>query len=406
MRKKSGDRRVGFDSALLVSGYVIGGAFVLSLLAWWGGLDAVAALLLTVAAVGLVSRLWGESALRRLDVTAECSGAALSVGQTVVLRYTIENKKALPLVWLELCQSLPARGCMKPESGFIRRDYSADEQACTGRSGAYIRRFAFLMGWRSLRWECRWRGERRGVYRPGALTVRSGDGFGLTERSRETDALAGQVFAVWPERVEVDVSPLLRDIWSGTTGRAGWVEDPGVLRGERLYQPSDPWKRIDWRAAARTDELYVRQYETIRPQSILFILDSATLDDAEAGISLIGSLILELTERGVACGLALPRTGAAAARLLRPDDPAVTAEELMFALSDFDAETAEAGGFDGRALVSAAAAAGRVYMVGQEKNALSAGPLAGALAQSGLRYLCCERGGGLCFDELRREAAG
>ena len=56
--------------------------------------------------------------------------------------------------------------------------------------------------------------------------------------------------------------------------------------------------------------------------------------------------------------------------------------------------------------MSAAAAAGRLYMVGQEKNALSVGPLAGALAQSGLRYLCCERGGGLCFDELRREAAG
>ena len=385
MRKGSGHRS-GFDSALLVSGYVIIGAFVLSLLAWWSGLDAVAALLLTIAAVGLVSRLWGERALRRLELTVEGSGTALCVGETLTLRYTIENKKALPL-------------------GFLRREYSAEESAYIGREGAYVRRFAFLMGWRSLSWECAWRGVRRGVYRPGGLTLRSGDGFGLTERSRETDALAGQVFAVWPERVEVDVAPLLRDIWSGTTGRAGWVEDPSVLRGERLYQPGDPWKRIDWRTAARTDELYVRQYDTIMPQSLLFILDSATLDDAEAGISLVGSLLLELAGRGVSCGLALPRTASAAALLLRPDDPAVTAEALMFALADFDAETAEVGGFDRRSLVSAAGSVGRVYMVGQEKNTLAAGTLAGALEQNGLRYICRERGGGLCFDELRRGEA-
>lgn len=402
MRK---DKRLGFDSALLVSPYVIAGAFALSLLAWWAGLDAVAALLLTIAAVGLVSRLWGESALRRLEVDVQCESETLSVGESVALRYTIENKKVLPLVWLELCQSLPARGCMKPEGGFRRVEYSAEQREYTGREGAYVRRFAFLMGWRSLSWECVWRGEKRGVYRPEGLLVRSGDGFGITESSAQSPALAGRVFAVWPEIVDVDASPLLRDIWSGAAGRTGWAEDPSVLRGERLYQPSDPWKRIDWRAAARTEELYVRQFETILPQSILFVFDSAALSDAEEGLSLLASLILELAGHGVFCGLALPRTESAPALLLRPDDPAVTAETLLFALSDFDAESALPGGFDIRAVVSAASGAGRVYMLGQEKAALAAGKLAMALEASDLRYLCREPGGGLCFDELRRKGA-
>lgn len=406
MRKQSG-RRLGFDSALLVGWYVIAGAFVLSLLAWWGGLDTVAALLLAVAAVGFVSRLWGDGALRRIDVTAVCESGHLTVGQTVSMHYTIKNKKTLPLVWLELCQDIPAHDCMTPEGGFVRREYSAEQREYTGRDGAYVRRFAFLMGWRSLEWACAWRGVRRGVYRPAALMLRSGDGFGLTESSRDTTALAGQVFAVWPEPVDVDVAPLLRDIWSGETGRAGWVEDPSVMRGERLYQPYDPWKRIDWRTAARVDELYVRQYETILPQSILFILDSASLADVEDSIRLLGSLIVELAGRGVACSLALPRTGSAPMRLLRADDPSVTLEALMFALSDHDAETAERGGFDVQAVASAASSAGRVYRIGQEKASLSADKLSAALESNGLRYLCCERGGGLCFDDLRRkEAAG
>lgn len=400
-------RRLGFDSALLVSRYVIAGAFVLSLLSWWGGLDAVAALLLTAAVVGLVSRLWGDGALRRVDVSVSCGDGPLSVGRSVTLRYTLENKKLLPLVWLELCQDIPARGCMEPEGGFVREEYSAEEREYTGRGGAYVRRFSFLMGWRSVEWECSWRGVHRGVYRPGAMLLRSGDGFGLTQSTRESAALDGRVFAVWPEIVAVDPTPLLRDIWSGETGRAGWVEDPGVLRGERLYQPGDPWKRIDWRTAARTDELFVRQYETIRPQSILFILDSATLADAEEGISLLASLILELDARGVACSLALPRTAGGPMRLLRASDAAVSVAELMFALSDFDAQTAAAGAFDVQTLVSAAAGAGRVYLIGQEKTALAAGKLAGVLRPGGVRYLCAESGGGLCFDELRRkEAAG
>ena len=404
---KNKEKRVGFQSALLVSAGVIAGSFGASLLAWWVHADAVAALLLTVSAVGLASRLWGFYALRRLPVEVRADSETLSVGQEIALHYTITNAKALPLIWLELCQDVAPRDCLQPREGFERRRFEADEAAYSGRSEAWLRSFSFLTAYKKMEWTGHWVGCRRGVYRPGPLVLRSGDGFGLTQSVAAVPALEGKVFVVWPKIVPVRTEAFLRNIWTGHAGRAGWVEDPSVLRGERAYQPGDPWKRIDWRAAARTDELFVRQYETLRPMSVLFILDTASLEDPEEGISLTASLIRRLSLEGVRCGLALPQTGKDPALLLRPDDPSVTAESCLYALADHEAETARPEAFDLRALVSAAPEAGQLWLLGEEALRLRTCPAAQALTGSGLRILCRRPGQGeLSFGEVMgKEAA-
>lgn len=399
-------KKLGFQSALLVSTGVIAGSFAASLLAWWVQADAVAALLLTVSAVGLVSRLWGRFALRKLRVELCADSETLSVGQSIGIHYTVSNEKLLPLIWLELCQDTAPRDCLSPRSGFERLVFDAGEAAFSGRKEAWLRRFSFLTAYQKQEWDGLWTGTRRGVYRPGPLLLRSGDGFGLTQSLAEQPGLSGKVFVVWPEIVPVRTEPFVRNIWTGRTGRTGWVEDPGVVRSERLYQPGDLWKRIDWRTAARTDELYVRQYETLQPRSVLFLLDSAALEDAEEAISLTASLIRRLSLEGVRCGLALPRTGKSPALLLRPDDPAVTAESCLYALADYEAETAQSGGFDVRALVSAAPEAGQLWMLGRDGRSLRSGPAAQALMGSGLRFLCREPGReDLSFDRVMEKGA-
>lgn len=401
------EKRVGFESALLVSVFTIAASFAAALLAWWVGSDAVAALLFAISVVGLVSRLWGEYALRRLRVTVDCESETLSVGQSVTLHYTAENDKLLPLIWWEIGHDVPTRGCLEPKDGFRLREFEKDEADYIGRQSAYLRRFAFLMAYSRAEWDCEWVGRRRGVWRPEDVMLRSGDGFGLTQISDSSDALAGRCFVVWPEIVPVDETLVLKNVWTGRTGRSGWVEDPGVLRSERLYQPGDPWKRIDWRTAARQDELYVRQFDTVLPQSFLFVMDTASAEDAERMISVVASLILALSRRGIACGLALPRTESAAAILLRPDDPAVTAEDCLFALTEHEAETAVPEGFDRRALVSAAPEAGQIWLIGNNARQLRAGALTDALRSFAPRCLCERPEGELSFDELcRGEAKG
>lgn len=400
-------KRVGFQSALLVSTGVIIGAFAASLLAWWVGITGLAVLLMAVSVVGLVSRLWGFYALKNVEVTVRAERETLSAGQTVTLRYTIYNNKALPLVWLELCQDVPVRGCLRPDDSFQLRTFSEEEAAFTGRKDAYMRRLAFFMGWSELEWETEWTGVCRGVYRPRNLLLRSGDGFGLTQSTGEVTGLGDRVLVVWPKIIPVETWPFLRHVWSGSTGKAGWSEDPTVMKGIRAYQPGDPWKRIDWRVAARTDELMVRQFDTVTPLSVLFILDALSLEDKEEGISLLASLILALEQSGVECGLALPATAERPSLLFRPEDSSVSAAQCLFALAEFSAETAGKR-FDEGAIMACSAGAGQVWMVAGSAKRMSCPELAGKLSESGVRLLAEDREPGVAmtkeytFRELRR----
>lgn len=399
-------KRVGFQSSLIVSVGVILGSFGASLLAWFVDATGVAILLMAVAAAGLASRLWGFYALKNVDVTVQAERETLSAGQDVTIHYSIHNNKALPLVWMELCQDVPVRGCLEPDDSFQLRTFSEEEAAYTGRKDAYMRRFSFLMGYAELNWDTAWTGVRRGIYRPGSLVLRSGDGFGFTQSTGEVPGLADRVLVVWPKIVPVEIWPFLRHVWSGSAGKAGWSEDPTVMKGVRAYQPGDPWKRIDWRTAARTDELMVRQFDTVTPLSVLFILDAASLEDVEEGISLLASLILALERSGVECGLALPTTGERASLLLRPEDSGVTAAQCLFALAEFDAETATKR-FDDTAIMACAAGTGQTWIVAGSAKRMSCPELAGKLSERGVRLLAEQREPGVVmskdytFRELR-----
>lgn len=403
-------RQIGFQSALLVSTGVIITAFVGAVLAFWIGISGVGVLLMAVSITGLVSRLWGLYSLRGMEADVSPERETLSVGQSVTVHYTLKNNKTLPLIWVELCQDVPVRGCLRPDDSFRLRKFSEEEARHTGRAEAYMRRFAFVMGLSTLSWDTEWTGVRRGVYRPQNLVLRSGDGFGLTQSSGEVGGLGGRVLVVWPKLVPVEVWPFLRHVWTGNTGKAGWQEDPTVMRGERAYQPGDPWKRIDWRTAARTDELMVRQFDTVTPLSVLFILDAAALEDKEEAISITASLIRTLSARGIDCGLALPATAEKPTLLLRPEDPMVTEQRCLFALSEFAAESA-GDHFDDMAIVLTAAQSGQVWIVSESARAMRCAVLAGKLSESGVRLLAARDDPGVAmtkvytFDAVRRKEA-
>ena len=399
-------RRLGFQSALLVSWGVIGLTFVGAVFMWWFGLPRIGVLLMAVSVTGFVSRMWGMYALRGLEAEVTPERECLSVGQSVTVHYVLSNRKALPLIWVELLQDVPAGECLVPESGFERVPFSVEEAEHSGKTEAYLRRMSFLPGYGCLAWDTVWNGMHRGVYSPRDLVLRSGDGFGLTQSAGEVRGLHGQV-VVWPKLVPVRTEPFLRHVWTGNTGRLGWTEDPTVLRDERAYIPGDPWKRIDWRNAARTDELTVRQFETIRPLSALFLLDAASFADAEEAISLLASVIRALYHEGIRCGLALPASGKRPGVLLHPDHPETEVVSCLYALSDFDAEHA-GGRFDVSSVLAAAVDAGQVWIVTRSAEGIRCPELAERMTETGAGLICEERGSGLpaarkCFfDELRR----
>jgi uncharacterized protein (DUF58 family) len=388
-------KKVGFLSSLVISWPVIIGSLIASLVLNWTGLTSVAIFLFALFIVGLLSRLWGFSVLKNIEVGITSDKETLTVGDGVLISYTIANNKLLPVIWLELCQDMPANNCLAPDDGFSLYRFSALEAELEGSSAIYRRRIIFLIGFQKLAWETRWTAKRRGIYYLDHFILRSGDGFGFTQSSQTLPA-GDNIFVVWPKIIPVAAERFFRNVWQGNTGRQGHVEDITVLRSLRDYVPGDQWKRIDWRVAARQDELQVKLFETVLPATVHFIFDimsftglSEENDELEDAISVLASLILELDRFGVRCGLSLPKTGAAPAVNIDPDDLSVTRNDLLFYLSGLDAAGAS-NIFDEAGIDNLSHKAGQLWLVTYSGKRLGCTRLADRFEDKGLSILCTD----------------
>ena len=374
-------KRLGALSCMLMTWPSILIALAACLFFNWIGLSILSALLLLLGLLGLLSRLWAAYALQRVNANLKAPHSTLFAGESVTVTYTVENHKFLPLIWLEICQQAPLNRCMTPDDSFALYQMEEQEVALEGCSTLYRRRILFLLGWRSLDWETVWTAQKRGVYPLRDFTLRSGDGFGLTQVVKTVSLPDCPTFVVWPRLVGVTAAPFLRNVWQGQTGRRGYVEDPTVLRTLRDYQDTDSWKYIDWRMAARQEELQVKQFETVLPATIHFIVDGASFaglseenEELEKALSILGSLLLELDHTGVTCGLSLPQTAQQVALTLTPGAPSLTVEDLMGAISAFDGDSAT-GLFEEESIRTLSQTVGQVWLLCHSRERLSCSTL-------------------------------
>jgi uncharacterized protein (DUF58 family) len=346
----------------------------------------LAAFSLFLLLLALTSRLWGSLAVRRVSVSVSADSRRMFVGDKAMLRYTIRNGKRLPLIWLELLQAVPRKDCFVPEEGlFERYVLEPPEQEKLGYEENQLlkMRFSFLMGRETLCLDTEWTAQRRGIYTLKEVLLRGGDGFGLMQ-AEESVAVPGEPsFVVYPRLVPVDAAPFLRCQWDGHSGSRGFLDDPSVLRGQKKYEPTDSWKRINWRMAARQQELSVHLYETIMPKTAHFVLDgesfcglSPAFDELEDVLRVLASLLIRLASAGVRCSLSLPHSVLLGPVSLDLGEGSDVSEALLL-LAGYDCLAVQTSGqyagpgkpvyapsvFDEKATAALAAAAGRTYFL-------------------------------------------
>lgn len=286
--------------------------------------------------------LWGRRAMKGVSLECRCDKPLLFPGEDTEISYTISNNKLLPLIWLELCQDAPERDCLTPDDSFESARLLDTHQEAAQPQRAWQRSFSFLMGYETLTLSSCWIARRRGVYKPKRLLLRSGDGFGLTQREVQPGAEKLPELVVYPRPVAVDVSPFLHSFRPQPSAAMGLTEDLSVLRGLRPYQTTDSWKRINWRMAARQPgELNVNFFETVQPVRVLFVLDGESFYDGETeapleeALEILASVIRELSVRSIGCGLCLPASRHFGAVNLSPGEERPAAE-LLYYLAGYD----------------------------------------------------------------------
>ncbi|MCO5175638.1 MAG: DUF58 domain-containing protein [Thermomicrobiales bacterium] len=225
----------------------------------WSILDKV-----FFALVGLlvVAWLWGRFSLRGITLTRETKADRAQVGQPLLERIRVQNSSKLAKLWVEIT------------------DHS-------DLPGHQVSRVLNLGPNDGRRWRVETICSRRGRFRIGPLTIRSGDPFGLFPSQMfipDTHELL-----VYP--ATVDLSAFALPVGELPGGSAIQRRTPFVTpnaSGVREYFPGDAFNRISWTATARTGKLMVKEFELDPTADIWIAVDLQS--SVHAGASGLGAL--------------------------------------------------------------------------------------------------------------------
>ena len=262
----------------------------------------------TVLVIGLSAHGWSALSLRRVVYLRRTSPARIFPGEEVELTLILENRKLLPLSWVEAADRVPL--ALMPEG--LDSVPEAGPEAGTG-PGLLVNVAPFLWYQRYI-WRYRLPGRRRGYYKLGPVRLTSGDLFGLFPRQ----STAGEVdhILVYP-RVHDLFEPALpsRFPLGEVQAASRLFEDPTRSIGLRQYTRDAPFKSIHWKASARHQELQVKVCEPTTTLEVVIFLDAGSFnddDEFETGVSLAASLARHFIEGDQPVGMfvnAVPADG-------------------------------------------------------------------------------------------------
>jgi len=227
---------------------------------------------LLVFALAFVPELWYRYCLRQLTVDRRPATTRMMLGDTIEMTIAIENRKPLPLPWLQIVDDVP-------ESLPIRNQQIAPSSS---PERALLTNTLALWAYQRVRRRYFIRALARGAYRFGPMKLRSTDPFGILTRETTLDQTVALV-------IHPLVAPLER---FGLPAHAPFgerkaprrlLEDPLRVSGIRDYVPGDEPRRIHWKATARTGSLQSKVYESSTSHTLAIFLDVRTLSHSTMG---------------------------------------------------------------------------------------------------------------------------
>ncbi|MDR3304448.1 MAG: DUF58 domain-containing protein [Clostridiales Family XIII bacterium] len=298
----------GSESSYLVNRAVIAAWLIFCVAAVLFGHTALGVLFGAVFLLTLTSYLWARAALKNVGFSLSAEQTYLFPQQRFSITRTIDNRKMLPLLWAEVREACDMDACALPDPNVVIEYTSPCEDGTT--SITYERLYSVpLIKWRhAARVADEWEAKRRGILEISSAVVRSGDGFGLAAIGKTFPLPSPVRITVFPRRTNVSVDAILQDMWDSRSASGGYLKDRTIIKTVRDYLPGDHAKDVNMRLLARGQGLKTNTFEIVTPDTVLFVLDAATFrpvpaPEFERALSVLGSLIAGLTERGIRVSL-------------------------------------------------------------------------------------------------------
>ncbi|MGI6106698.1 MAG: DUF58 domain-containing protein [Lachnospiraceae bacterium] len=201
------------------------------------------------------SRFWDKG----LSVSVRFPEKPAEEGDEAVLTEVIENRKILPLPWLNVKFRISRNLRFSTMENTSTSDWNYKSDVFSILSGQRItRRLTFGCG-------------KRGYYTIGQADCISADLL-MTSTMVRTYAQHTH-FYVYPKAADISSLDIpFRRMIGTVTARQMLYEDPFEFRGLRDYAPTDPMSRINWKATARTGQMLVNLHDsTASREAVIFL---------------------------------------------------------------------------------------------------------------------------------------
>lgn len=197
----------------------------------------------------LIGIWWNKRAIKHIQFSRKFDDHAY-VGEQVKVDLKITNQSILPILWLEIHESLPANlGAGKTIADVFSLGAYGEKQ---------ITYFLNAL--------------KRGYYKIGPLSARTGDPIGLVKNAQVN--YHDDPFIIYPKIIDLQRFKLPSRSPFGTIKHKNPIyEDPSRLLGKRDFSHGDSFRRIDWKATASTGKLQVKLYEASITLDVLVLLD-------------------------------------------------------------------------------------------------------------------------------------
>ncbi len=222
---------------------------LLILIAGLARADKALVLLYLVAILMLAARWLSRRVIRRVSFERTLSSRAF-LEQPVPVTLTVSNQSLLPLVWLQIHESLPV------------------EMVVPGHYGQVIS----LGSRKAAQLSYTLRPHKRGLFQIGPARLSTGDLFGMDhEVCKEIPAAT---LTVYPRIVSLKALGLpARSMFGSIRDKNPIYEDPSRPFNKRIYQTGDSLRKVDWKATAALGSLQVKLFEASKALELAIFLD-------------------------------------------------------------------------------------------------------------------------------------
>ncbi|GAC1399972.1 MAG: DUF58 domain-containing protein [Ktedonobacteraceae bacterium] len=259
------------DRTLSKRWYYLGGGLIVLGILFRQPLFVLVGLLLTL--ILAMIDIWSTYCLRNVSYGRTLSEKRVQFGEEITLSLTAENRKILPLPWLEVEDVVPRALAIKDQP-----------LHASGVGNVFKLDCLFSLRWydrvtRRYTIHC----NTRGVHTFGPTRLRSGDVFGFVNREAEVESY--QFVLVYPLIVPITRLGLpARHPFGDRRAPRRLLEDPSRVAGIRNYVYGDSLRRVNWKATARTMQMQSKVYEATTTFTIVLFLNASARHDNYYGI--------------------------------------------------------------------------------------------------------------------------